>query len=130
MVNSEKKKRTLGEILQGKIGAVTEKFILLLTSKRREDVLPEVIQQFNRLRDMRLGILHVSARTAVAFSPDQEKRLTEQLESATKKKVRLSFVVDPSIKGGFTVQHDDTVWDASVRHQLEVLRERFVSDVN
>ena len=129
VVNSERKKRAFGEILNGKIGAVTEKFILLLTSKGREQLLPEVVRQFGKLRDLRLGILHVSARTAVAFSPDQEKRLTGQLENATKKKIRLSFVVDPSIKGGFTVQHDDTVWDASVRHQLEVLRERFVNDV-
>ena len=126
VVNSEKKKRTLTEILEGRMSDVTMKFVLLLASKGREALLPEITQQFNRLRDERLGILHVTTRTAVAFKPEQEKQLISQIEAATKKKVRLSYVVDPSLKGGFMVQHDDTVWDASVRHQLEVLRERFV----
>lgn len=126
VVNNEKKKRTLNEIFQGKIGEITMKFVLLLASKGREGLLPEVIQQFYKLRDTRLGILHVTTRTAVKFKPEQEKQLVAQLEAATKKKVRLTYVVDPSLMGGFVVQHDDTVWDASVRHQLEALRERFV----
>ena len=60
------------------------------------------------------------------LNEDQEKKLIAQLETATKKKIRLTYVTDASLKGGFVVQHDDTVWDASVRRQLEVLRERFV----
>jgi F0F1-type ATP synthase delta subunit len=32
------------------------------------------------------------------------------------------------LKGGFTVQHDDTVWDASVRHQLNRLQEKFAGN--
>ncbi len=126
VVNSERKKQTLTQILQGKVSDVTFKFIILLASKGREGLLPEIIQQFNTLRDQRLGILNVTARTAIAFKPEQEKQLISQIESATKKKVRLSSVVDKSLKGGFMVQHDDTVWDASVRHQLEALREKFI----
>jgi F0F1-type ATP synthase delta subunit len=40
--------------------------------------------------------------------------------------VRLSVERDPSLVGGFTVQYEDTVWDASVRRQLELLRDRLV----
>ena len=126
VVNSEKKKRTLTEILQGKVSDITQKFVLLLASKGREGLLPEIIRQFYKLRDERLGILHVTTRTAVAFKPEQEKQLINQLETATKKKVRLTYILDASLKGGFVVQHDDTVWDASVSRQLELLRERFV----
>ena len=126
VVNSEKKKRVLTEILQGKTSELTLKFVLLLAGKGREGLLPEIIQQFSKLRDERLGILRVTARSTVAFKPEQEKLLISQIETATKKSVRMSYVIDPALKGGFMVQHDDTVWDASVRHQLEVLWERFV----
>ena len=129
VVSSEKKKRMLSEILKGKVSDVTLKFVALLVMKGREGLLPAIIQQFMKLRDERLGILNVTARTAVAFNPEQEKQLIRNIEAATKKKVRLSYVIDDSLKGGFVVQHDDTVWDASVRHQLEVLRERFVEGV-
>jgi len=126
VVNKEKKKRILKELLQGNISESTFKFVLLLASKGREELLPEITQQFYRLRDARLGIINVTARTAVRFSDTQEKQLVNQLERATKKKIRLQSVIDPLLKGGFTIHYEDTVWDASVRHQLELLRERFV----
>ncbi len=125
VVNKEKKKSVFIELFQGKVNDVTFKFILLLTAKDKEGILPEIIQQFYRLRDERLGILNVAVRTAVKFSDAQEKSLVNNLEQSTKKKIRLKYVIDKSIKGGFTVQHEDTVWDASVRHQLELLRLRF-----
>ncbi len=130
VVNAEKKKKTLTEIFERKLGELTMKFILLLAAKGREGLLPEIVKQFYRLRDDRLGILNVTARTAVAFTPKQEEELTGQLEKVTKKKIHLKFVVDPTLKGGFTVHHEDTVWDASVRHQLEVLRERLAHGTN
>jgi F-type H+-transporting ATPase subunit delta len=125
VVNAEKKKRLLAEIFQGKVNDSTMKFMILLASKGREGLLPEIIRQFYRLRDEHLGILNVMAKTAVKFTEAQEKQLVSQLEHVTKKKIRISYLVDPSLKGGFTVRHEDTVWDASVSHQLELLRQQF-----
>lgn len=125
VVNSEKKKKTLKEIFTGRVTDLMMKFIFLLASKGREGLLPEIIQQFYRLRDARLGILNVTARTAVPLTSHQEKTLVGRLEKVTKKRIRLASIIDPALKGGFIVQHEDTVWDASVRHQLELLRERF-----
>jgi F-type H+-transporting ATPase subunit delta len=129
VVNKEKKKSVFTELFRGKVNELTLKFILLLTTKDKEGILPEIIQQFYRLRDERLGILNVAVRTAVKFSDAQEKSLVNNLEQSTKKKIRLKYVIDKSIKGGFTVQHEDTVWDASVRHQLELLRLRFAEGI-
>ena len=125
VVNKLKKKTVIIEILQYKINELTMKFVLLLASKDREGLLPEIIQQFYKLRDQRLGILNVTARTAVAFQPEQERQLVRQLERATKKKIQMKYIVETSLKGGFAIQYDDTIWDASVRHQLEILRGKF-----
>jgi F-type H+-transporting ATPase subunit delta len=129
VVNKEKKKHVLAEILQKHVGELTMKFVMLLAAKGREELLPEILRQFARLRDERQGIVNVTAKTAVKFSEAQEQALVRQLEETTKKKVRINFVLEPSLKGGFLVQHDDTVWDASVAHQLELLRRRFASGV-
>ena len=126
VITTEKKKRVLHEIIRGNVGDVTVKFVMLLASKGREELLPEIVRQFVRLRDERLGILNVEARSAVQFTTAQEESLARQLEKATMKRVRMRYVLDPSLKGGFIIQHEDTVWDASVRHQLEVMRQRLL----
>lgn len=127
VVNREKKRKVLEEVLQNSVGELTRKFVLILAAKGREEILPEILRQFRRLRDERQGILNVSARTAVKFSESQERALVDKIEHATNKKVRITYALDPSLKGGFLVQHEDTVWDASVRHQLELLRQRFAA---
>ncbi|HUL44191.1 MAG TPA: ATP synthase F1 subunit delta [Bacteroidota bacterium] len=125
VVNKEKKARVFAQLLGGKVSLFTEKFVLLLASKGRENILPEIIRQFYDQRDKQRGILHVRARVAVKFSDAQHRALVHQIETATKKTPRIEYVLDPSLKGGFIVQHEDTVWDASVRHQLDILRRRF-----
>lgn len=126
VISTERKKKALRELLAGKTAQTVGAFVLLLASKDRESHLEEIIREFRRLRDEQLGVVTVKARAAAEFSPDQRKRLSDRVEAATGKKVRLEFERDPALIGGFTVQYEDTVWDASVRRQLELLRERLV----
>jgi len=125
VISTMKKKGVLEIILRDRVDPLTMNFLRLLATKKRESVLPEIIRQFYRLRDERLGILDVTARTAVPFTKNQEDDLVKRINRVTNKKVRIHFIEDPSLKGGFTIQYDDTVWDASVRRQLESLRQKF-----
>jgi F-type H+-transporting ATPase subunit delta len=127
VVNKDKKKRLLGEVFKDKISELTMKFILLLADKGRETILPEIIKQFNMLHDQRLGIINVRVKSASTFTADQRKQLVDRIQAVTKKSVRLDEALEPQLIGGFTVQYEDTVWDGSVRRQLETLRERLVS---
>jgi F-type H+-transporting ATPase subunit delta len=130
VVNTQKKKSIFTSLLKDRLDEITLKFILLLTTKNRETILPEIIQQYYRLRDKRLGIENVSVRSAVTLTKEQEKKLAARLEQITKKKIRLHPAEDRQLKGGLTVQIGDTVWDGSVVHQLELLRERFTKGVH
>jgi F-type H+-transporting ATPase subunit delta len=46
----------------------------------------------------------------------------------TRKSVRIAFSVDKQLKGGFVARVGDTVFDGSLRRQLELLREHFVEE--
>jgi F-type H+-transporting ATPase subunit delta len=127
IVKTFRKKSIMSEIFDGKVNALTMKFLLLLVAKEREPILREIIKRFFRLKDERTGVLDVTARTAVGFSKPQEDELARRLGEATKKKIRIRWIADPALKGGFTVQYEDTVWDASVRRQLELLRESLLA---
>jgi F-type H+-transporting ATPase subunit delta len=126
VVKSDKKRAVLRELFRSRIGAVTMTFVELLTEKQREGMLSEVIEQFGALRDAKYGIVNVDVASAVEISEQQERSLSAKLEAYTKKKVRLRFALDASLKGGMVVRIGDTVLDASVKRQLEVIRERFV----
>lgn len=129
VINIERKKRILSEILKDKVDEIILKFFMLLAAKGRLPLTSEIIRKYFELRDNRAGILHVSVRTVAHFTKEQERQLIGQIEKATRKTIHLHFLTEPSLIGGFTVQMDDTVWDASVHHQLELLTEKFVEGV-
>ncbi len=126
IVSVTKKIEIFRELLGHRVSQATLAFIELLTSKNRESLLPELIEQFNALRDEKLGIITVDVQSAIEFTSPQEKDLEGQLERYTKKKVRIRYALDKVIKGGLVVRIGDTVLDASIKRQLELLRERFV----
>ena len=101
-------------------------FLEFLLEKQREAILLAVIAQFESLRDELLGIVTAEVTSVVEFTGPQEKKIQAELERYTKRKIRLRFALDKSITGGLVVKMGDTVIDASLRHQLEVLRKRFV----
>lgn len=127
VVPPAKKLAVFRELFGSAASKETMTFLELLTAKKREPHLANIIEQFGVLRDEKLGIVNVDVASAIEFSPSQEKDLQNELERYVRKKVRVRFAVDTAIKGGLVVRIGDTVLDASVRRQLEILRERFVA---
>jgi F-type H+-transporting ATPase subunit delta len=62
-------------------------------------------------------------RTAVALTDDQKERLAQALSAKTGKQVDVRVIIDPSVLGGVVAQVGDEVYDGSVRHRLNQLRE-------
>jgi F-type H+-transporting ATPase subunit delta len=122
-----RKRAIFEEIFAGHISRETLRFLHLLTSKSREGILSELIEQFRVLHDESLGIVNVEVRTVVQLSYAQEKDLRAELERLIGKKPRIHQVLDASIRGGLIVRIGDTVLDASVSHQLELMRARFIA---
>ena len=72
----------------------------------------------------RRGIIEAEIKTVVKI-PDKGKReLIEKLRRYTGKEIKPVFKVDKSIKGGVVAQIKDTIIDASIKRQLELLREQ------
>lgn len=127
VINKHKKRVVLDALLKDKVNETTYRFIELITMKERESILPEIIVEFSRLRDKRLGIIRASVKSAVPLSRLQVDDLLKRLGAVTGKKLMFTESVDPALIGGLTVQYEDTVWDGSVRRQLDLLRERFLA---
>lgn len=129
VINREKKRSVFVELFGKKLSSMMNDFLRLMTQKGREDLLPDIIQQFFALRDEKLGIVNVTIKAAVELSKDQEEKIKRRFEGVTHRSVRLAFSLDKQVIGGFIARVGDTVYDGSVKRQLELLRERFAEGV-
>lgn len=127
VIPAKKKMTVMRELFGKSVGKEVMTFFLFLMEKRREEILPDIIRQFMALLDKRQGVMEASIRSALAVDAEQEQRLKGRLEAYVAKKIRMRFALDPSLKGGLVVQIGDTVLDGSVKHQLELLKDRFVA---
>jgi F-type H+-transporting ATPase subunit delta len=108
---------------RAKLPALVNTFMRFIMQKRRLTLLPDMAEHFHRLADERLGRAQADVTVAAALSPDQEQRLKQQLEKLSGKTVTLHVKVDATLLGGAVTRIGSTVWDGSLRNQLNELRE-------
>ena len=106
-----------------------QRFIALLVKNGRTEFLRLILRTYVDLYCQAAGMAHVQLTSAVP-SADLEKRVKEELERRTSRKVLLESEVDPSLIGGYRVEYNGIMLDASVRRQLEVLQRQFVEKNN
>jgi len=126
VIRPEMKISILGEIFSRKIDKETLRFIHFIIEKRREEILYSVAKRFTELRNKHLGIVELLVRTAFELNDDQKKILKKRFEKILNKKTIMNFKVDNNLIGGFIAQVGDTVYDASMKHQLELLKKEFI----
>lgn len=120
----EEKKAVLGQIT-GKLGLTKTlgNFVSLLADKSRLVSLPEIAADFGAMLDELNGIVSGKLVTAVSLSDARKVELKERLEKQTGKKLVLDFDTNAEILGGVVLQIGDSVLDASLRAQLNILKE-------
>jgi F-type H+-transporting ATPase subunit delta len=128
IIVKEKKKQVLDGLFEKLVGQVMVRFLNLLTEKDREGQLLDILEEFLHLFDEKRGILRVEVTSAVDLTEKERDQLRSRLESYTGKTVVPGFRRDPTLLGGFVVRLDDRVIDASLSHQLTLLKEKFLEE--
>lgn len=126
VVKNGVKQSLLNEIFKNKVGSDTLNFIDFVVEKSRERILSSIVEKFLELRDAKLRIVRAEVKTSFDFTDEQKENLRKRLESMLNKKTYLNFIVDKNVLGGFVAKVGDTVYDASIKHQLELLRKEFL----
>ena len=128
VIRGEKKLSIMNEIFVNYISKDSKNFIEFVIGKGREEYLFPIYKKFIELRDEKMGFVNVDVTTAIELSEGQIKLITKKLEEFTTKKVRTDIKTDQKIIGGFLIKIKDTVLDASVKHQLELLRKTLIKE--
>ena len=123
--NPGQKLKILIEIFGKRCSELTMKFIALLVQKGRSEYLMATSQEFLRMLDAKNNIVHAHIHSAVGLSDEEQRQLIAKLERISGKHIRSEFSLDPTLRGGFVARMGDEMIDASLKRQLELLREQF-----
>jgi F-type H+-transporting ATPase subunit delta len=122
------KKRAMVDAMLPQLGVapVVAKTLQLLASRDRIGLLPEIVEAYSgKLMDHQ-KVVRATVTSAVPLPADRAKKLEQELAGITGRRVVMSAAVDPSIVGGVVARIGSTVWDGSVKRQLEKIREKLV----
>lgn len=120
----EQKRSVLEELItRTKIRPTTANFLRILLKNQRLAELPQMNAKLLEVLDERTGIVSAEVVSARPVADATKGLLEEKLGQLTGKKPRLSFNTDESLLGGIVTRIGSTIYDGSVRNQLDRLRE-------
>jgi len=103
-------------------------FLFVVMENRRASLLPQIREAFDALLNTRLGVAEAQVTSVEALSAAQKAELTGVLERLTGKRIEARYALDPALLGGARVRIGSTIYDGSVREQLDRLRARLTSE--
>jgi F-type H+-transporting ATPase subunit delta len=98
-------------------------FVAVLIDHRRINFLGPIVKQFEQELNERLGFTEAEITSARELNKSERGSLETQVENLTGKKVRARYSRDESILGGAIVRVGSTIYDGSVKGQLERIKE-------
>jgi F-type H+-transporting ATPase subunit delta len=106
------------------ISSPVRNFVAVLIDHRRISMFEVIEREFEHQLDARLGFVEAQITTARELSEAEKRVLQAQVEQVTGKKVRALYARDASLLGGAVVKVGSTIYDGSVRGQLQRIREQ------
>jgi F-type H+-transporting ATPase subunit delta len=103
-------------------------FLLLLVDHRRATLLPEIELAYRSLLDSKLGLTRAEVSTGEDLGDAERGDLVRALERMIGGKVQAQYRVNPAMIGGARVRVGSTIYDGSVRAQLDRLRAQLISE--
>ena len=116
--------KILEDLLADKVSPHTLGLLSFVVEQGRARQLPQILEEVAGLAAEARDSVIAEVRSAVALDDNQKKQMAEALSKATKKKVEVKNIVDPSVVGGVVAKVGETVIDGSVRRRLEQLKEQ------
>jgi F-type H+-transporting ATPase subunit delta len=102
------------------------KLVAILAERGRLDLLPDLLDVYRERLLAHNNVMRGSVTTATPLAPENVEALARSLGTLTGKEVRLEVAVDPALIGGVVARLGSTVYDGSIRTQLEKLKQVLV----
>ena len=121
-ISSVAKKGALEAAFKGRMPRVLLNFLKVVIDKRRQRLLRTIAAEFQNLIDEHAGRTHVDVTVARPLHEQELEEVTQGLSRALGKTVIPHMRVQPDLLGGIVVRTGDSIFDGSVRRQIENMR--------
>ncbi len=122
------KERLLNEAFTGKVPSLLMDFLALLLEKKRISELATISQVFGELAREQAGVVRARVCSVVPLAEASREKLTKALAVKLKKDVEIVQEQDPRLLGGATMEVGGTLFDGSIKGQLEQLLEKLADN--
>jgi F-type H+-transporting ATPase subunit delta len=127
-IPTDQKQKLLDAIVaKAKLSHEVRNFVAVLIDNRRITFLGAIVKQFEQDLNQRLGFAVAEITSSRELSDAECRNLESEVEKLTGRKVRASYSKDASILGGAMVKIGSTIYDGSVKGQLERMKQALSS---
>lgn len=128
-VTGDQKLKLLDAIVKrATISREVRNFVAVLISNRRIHAFAEIAKQAIEEINQRLGIADAEIISARELGAEEKHKLEAQVAKVTGKKLRVRYALDSKLMGGAVVKVGSTIYDGSVRGQLQRMKEQLLAD--
>ncbi len=125
----EQKRRLVNTLIERlSVRPITSNFLQVLLQNHRLADLDEINKSFVQELDRRAGVVTAHVTTARPVNETAQASLQAKLGELTGRSVRLQFAVDDDLIGGIVTRIGSTVYDGSVRTQLQQLKQTMAGE--
>lgn len=126
IVKSDKKKNIVDAVFGSQLSKISNTFISLIITKKREGILNDIASSFIEIYKSHKNIKSATVTSAVPLTKEQKESVTAILNaSKDTESVALTELVDPVIIGGMILRVGDKQIDESIKRKLTNLEMEF-----
>lgn len=124
MISAAQKSEALKKALSGKDAtAEVNQFLMLLAEKGRLGIFSEAVEAFQDEIDAANNVCRGVVRSTTTLGPSERTQIEKTVEGVLKKKVIMTYKVDPSVIGGLVAQVGSHTFDDSLSTHLKRMSE-------
>ena len=120
---------TIKKIFGGRVSKLVEDFLGVLNEKNRLNLITEIVGAYLHLLEDQLSKVEVDVTVAHRLDDQQLEQVRQRVSSALKRDAVVHQYVDESIIGGVLLRVQDQLIDASVRYQLQAIKDRMMASI-
>lgn len=109
-----------------RVKIVIENFVKLLIKNNALKMAPQIISYFHKYANNVEGVVDLKVKTTESLRGENLSRLKNLVPSFLKreiKKINIQQEVDSNLIGGFVLECDDSVFDASIKNRFKILKD-------
>jgi F-type H+-transporting ATPase subunit delta len=102
-------------------------FIAVIMDHQRLHELDEILTEYRAVADEQSNVAEADITSAHPLNPQDRAELEAQVAKLAGGRIRATYHQDPALLGGAVVRIGSTVYDGSIRAQLQQLKQRLVN---